>query len=134
MTHEEKIFWMQEWCYKNNLALALEATCGLFRPCVGVLHACEEVFPDYMWYDDDYNRIDNNGEVWVPQDAYHNHPCVAVLGRGVEAEEQLYEWLKWFDENNFVLEENYLDTSNMNPMEIILSYHCQIRLVRNDKK
>ena len=130
MTHEEKIAWMKEWCYKNNLTLDLEATCGLFRQCVGVLHACG-VFPDYMWYDDDYNRIDNNGEVWVPQDAYHKHPCVAVLGRGVEAEEQLYEWLKWFDENNFVLEENYLDTINMKPIEIIFSYHCQIRLIRN---
>ena len=100
MTHTDKISWMYDWCKKNGLSLQLEGTCGFGRECVGVV--VHDTYPDYHWYDDvTYKRIDNNGRVWAPHNAYHKHDCVAVLGRGEEAEAQLYEWLRWFDENNF---------------------------------
>jgi len=83
------------------MTLGLEGECGFGRKCVGVL---AEVYPDYEWYDDNYERIDNNGKVWTPEDAYHKHPCVAVLGRGEEAEAQLFDWLQWFDTNGFKVE------------------------------
>lgn len=102
MTHKEKIQWMTNWCVKNNCKLELKVDCGFGRNCVGISY--DETYPDYKWCDENYNRIDNNGRVWTPKDAYHKHPCVAVLGHGEEAEKQLYDWLKWFDENNFVLE------------------------------
>lgn len=105
MTHAEKIEWMKKWCEENGLALTLEGECGFGRECVGVL-ASNACYPDYAWhnYDGDYERLDNNGDVWVPEDAYHKHDCVAVLGRGEKAEAQLYDWLKWFQDNKFIHE------------------------------
>jgi len=102
MTHEDKIEWMSVWAAKHGVKLELEGECGFGRECVGI--TTEGHFPDYEWDDEDYERIDENGEVWTPEDAYHKHPCVAVLGRGEDAEAQLYDWLKWFDGNNFTVE------------------------------
>ena len=100
MTHNEKISWMEEWCKKNGLSLQLDGTCGFGRECVGVV--VYDTYPSYQWYDEyTHERVDDNGDVWIPDDAYHKHPCVAVLGSGEQAEAQLYEWLRWFDENNF---------------------------------
>jgi hypothetical protein len=105
MTHEEKIQWMAMWASKNHCALELtDGECGIGRECIGILSTWNGCYPDYEWSNDDFERLDDNGFVWTPPDAYHKHPCVAVLGRGEEAESQLYNWLKWFDENNFKLE------------------------------
>lgn len=102
MEHQEKIEWMEQWAQKNGVELTLEGEVGFGRPCVGI--SILDAYPDYHWYDDQWNRIDDNGNVWCPTDAYHKHMCVAVLGRGEDAETQLYEWLKWFDDNNFTVE------------------------------
>ncbi len=103
MTHEEKIQWMAVWAAKNGLQLQLAGECGFGRECVGVL--AEHQYPDYEWHNEaDWTRADPNGEVWTPKDAYHKHPCVAVLGRGEDAEAQLYDWLRWFDDNGFVVD------------------------------
>jgi hypothetical protein len=102
MTHQDKIEWMEQWATANGLELTLEGECGIMRECVGVL--CGNIYPDYEWYDEEWERIDPNGEVFTPENAYHKHPCVAVLGRGENAEAQLYDWLKWFDDNGFKLE------------------------------
>lgn len=102
LTREDKIEWMKSFASKHRLTLVLQGSCGFGRECVGVL--VEKMYPDYEWYGEDYRRIDNNGDVWTPTDAYHKHPCVAVLGVGEYAESQLYEWLQWFDKNGFVLE------------------------------
>lgn len=103
MNHQEKIEWMAVWCAKNKLQLELEGECGFGRECVGVIS--DGSYPDYQWYDPStYERADKNGDVWTPEDAYHKHECVAVLGRGEVAEAQLYDWLKWFDDNDFVFE------------------------------
>jgi hypothetical protein len=83
LTHEEKIQWMAVWAASNNLQLNLEGECGFGRECVGV--SADGSYPDYMWYDSNWDRLDPNGEVWTPPNAYHKHPCVAVLGRGEEA-------------------------------------------------
>jgi len=89
MTHDEKTQWMAVWCAKNGARLDLEGECGLGRECVGIVR--NETFPDY------------GDECWLPEGAYHKHPCVAVLGRGEEVEAQLYEWLRWFDENEYTV-------------------------------
>jgi len=102
MTRDEKTQWMATWVATHGLKLELYGECGFGRECVGV--TVGDNYPDYMWNDDDFNRIDGNGDVWVPDDAYHKHPCVAVLGRGEQAESQLYNWLKWFDDHGFNLE------------------------------
>ena len=102
MTHEEKVNWMARWAADNGLQLQLKGEVGICRECVGV--TAEGSYPEYEWFDDDYNRLDDNGDVFTPDDAYHKGPYVAVLGRGKGAEEQLFDWLKWFDENGFKLE------------------------------
>jgi hypothetical protein len=104
MTHEEKIEWMKGWAERNGCTLQLEGECGFGRECVGIL--AQDLYPDYTWRDDKtYERIDNNGEVWTPESAYHKHDCVAVLGRGEYAEAQLFEWLQWFEANKFRVEQ-----------------------------
>lgn len=134
MTHEQKIQWMAVWCAKNGLQLVLEGEVGFGRECVGI--SVDGNYPDYHWYDDNYDRIDPNGKVWTPENAYHKHPCVAVLGRGKKAESQLYDWLKWFDENNFKLE---TDTNKkvmeekdprVREIKILLGQHNIARMVR----
>ena len=112
---------MIQWAHKHKVRLELEGECGFGRECVGIL-ADNGSYPDYQWHDDDFNRIDNNGEVWTPEDAYHKHECVAVLGRGEEAESQLYEWLKWFDDNNFTVKVETIKSKNsLSPIELILN-------------
>lgn len=96
----DKIKYMEEWCEKQGLELVLKGECGILRPCVGVLGG-NTAYPDYYWFDEDFEEISGNGGVWTPRDAYHKHPCVCVLGHGEKSIEQLYEWLKWFDENGF---------------------------------
>ena len=130
MTHEEKIKWMAVWCAENGLRLTLEGECGFGRECVGVLSG--DNYPDYEWYDDTtYDRLDQNGEVWTPPDAYHKHPCVAVLGRGEDAESQLYTWLKWFDDSNFTLETGYQQPDpRLGVLAFALGKHKYARMVR----
>ena len=103
MTHDEKILWMTKWARDNDMTLEFSGECGFGRECVGI--TTEGHYPDYEWYEDKtYERLDKNGEIWTPQDAYHKHPCVAVLGRGETAEAQLYDWLKWFSDNGFTVQ------------------------------
>lgn len=126
MTHQEKIDWMQSWANQNNLTLDLEGECGIGRDCVGVLKNGK--YPDYEWYDADFERADKNGDVWTPEDAYHKHPCVAVLGRGQNAEAQLFEWLQWFDANNFKIETGKQAVKH--PIELLIGGGHFARLVK----
>ena len=128
--HKKKLAWMADWCAKNTLALNLNGECGLGRECVGVSNG--DNYPDYEWHDENtYERMDSNGEVWTPPDAYHKHPCVAVLGRGKKAEEQLYDWLKWFDENGFRVESGLQPVSpSLGPIAYLLGKHKYCRMVK----
>lgn len=131
MTHADKIAWMAQWCAKHSIALALGGECGFGRACVGVL-AHGTLYPDYQWFDEKtYERRDVNGDVWTPPDAYHKHPCVAVLGHGEAAEAQLYQWLKWFDEHHFTVESGYQKVDPaLGEMAYILGKHQFARMVR----
>lgn len=129
MNHQEKIDWMINWAHKNKVRLELEGECGFGRECVGII--VNNIYPDYHWYDDDYNEIDQNGEIWIPENAYHKHPCVAVLGRGEKAEEQLFEWLLWFDENKFIIEVGFQPEAKIKKMgliEILFGKHQYARI------
>lgn len=133
-SREDKLQWMAVWAAKNGLQLMLEGECGFGRECVGVI--AEDQYPDYEWYEDDgeYARLDANGDVWTPPDAYHKHPCVAVLGRGEHAEAQLYDWLRWFDEHGFKLERG---DKKMDPalgmIGVLMGKHRYVRLVRREQ-
>lgn len=131
MTHQDKINWMIQWAHKNKCVLELEGECGFGRECVGIVRGHN--YPDYQWYDKEtWDRADSNGDVWSPPNAYHKHDCVAVLGRGEEAESQLYDWLKWFEDNGFVVEEEARDLKGMDALQIMLSGTTQVRMVRKE--
>lgn len=127
VSHKEKLKFIEEWASNNGLNLVLDGTCGFGRECVGVI--INDTYPDYVWYNDDYEREDSNGDVWVPPNAYHKHPCVAVLGRGESAESQLYEWLKWFDNNNFKVETGYCE-GVFDEVQILFGKHRYARMVK----
>ena len=129
MNHKEKIEWMVLWAHKNKVLLELEGECGFGRECVGIL--AEGHYPDYQWYDSDWNRADNNGDVWIPDNAYHKHECVAVLGRGEVAEAQLYDWLKWFDDNNFKVEITPREIQKgIDPLFLMIQGMYNVRMVK----
>ena len=132
MTHQEKIDWMILWAHKNKAVLTLEGECGFGRECVGILAG--SVYPDYHWYNADYDQDDENGDVWTPPSAYHKHECVAVLGRGQDAESQLYDWLKWFDDNNFKLEVSIKENlDQLDPIELMFGGTQNARMVKVTK-
>lgn len=110
MEHSEKINFLKEWVFKNKAVLLLEGECGFGRECVGIT-----IHDNYIEYDDDAN-------VFIPEDAYHKHPCVAVLGRGEEAEAQLYDWVKWFEDND-MKPQTTIDSSITHPVQILLGQH-----------
>lgn len=132
MNRQDKIAWMKDWAEKRGAVLVLEGECGFRRECVGI--ECNgNTYPDYEWYEsgDCFERADNNGDVWTPPDAYHKHPCVAVLGRGEDAESQLYEWLQWFDKNGFELETGDVVRSKpFDPIELLLGRNKYARMVK----
>lgn len=133
MKHEEKVQWMALFAARNRATLDLEGECGIGRECVGL--SANGSYASYAWFDDDYERIDNNGEVWRPKHAYHKHDCVAVLGRGVEAEEELYEWLRWFDDNGFILETGSEAPPNggWDEIDLLFGRHTYTRMVKKEK-
>lgn len=133
MNHTDKIVWMTRWANRHGMTLSLEGHCGIGRECVGVVH--DGNYPDYQDWSGDgpRNWSANLPEVWTPEDAYHKHPCVAVLGRGEAAEDQLYQWLKWFDDHNYQLETGTRDLSGKSQFEreiaFMLNQHVYCRLV-----
>lgn len=133
VSHPEKIKWMRAWCKKSKLKLVLNGECGFGRACVGV--SSNGIYPDYIWHDDQGKRLDDNGEVWTPDNAYHKHPCVAVLGLGDTAEAQLYDWLQWFEQNKFTLEVNFevnkLPDTGWSGFEKVFGNHLEVRLVKS---
>jgi len=98
MDRKTRIAWMAVWAAQNHVRLELEGECGIGRECVGII-ARNESYPNYDKYDKN---------IFVPEDAYHKHPCVAVLGHGEEAERQLFEWLRWFDDNGYTVEVSHV--------------------------
>ena len=130
---KDEIEWLDSWCKKQNLKLILEGECGFGRECVGVSSGDEnETYPDYEWHDEDYNRVDKNGDIWTPDDAYHKHPCVAVLGRGQNAVHQLYEWCVWFEENDFMFKT--YDVECKDPIELMLGRNKHYVMEKNSFK
>ena len=132
ISHDTKIEWMAVWAAKNGCALALKGEVGFGRECGGVI--ANGSYLEYVWYEKKgWTRLDKNGEVWIPEDAYHKHECIAVLGRGVEAESKLYAWLKWFDKEGFHVETG---TNDIDPsigiIGVVLGQHLYCHIVRNE--
>lgn len=128
--HRHKLEYMAMWAMRHKVALTLEGECGFGRECVGILTG--DQYPAYHWYDrESYDQLDDNGEVWIPEDAYHKHECVAVLGRGEKAEAQLYEWLKWFDEHGFTVETGLQEVDpKLGALAYVMGQHKYAHMVK----
>lgn len=92
---EEKVAWMRDWATKHGVTLGIPAEAGIGHEVIGMTY--NGVFVTYP--------LSDQG-IWEPKDAYTKHPIVAVyvIEDAKTAEAQLYEWLRWFDENGFVIE------------------------------
>lgn len=128
MTRDDKIAWMATWAAKNGCALELEGECGFGRECVGITK--NGSYPDYAdWLADDDGPPKG---MPTPPNAYHKHPCVAVLGRGESAEAQLYEWLMWFDANGYTVRST-MDTSvGLDPIKLIFGKQFKVRMAKKE--
>ena len=107
VTRETQIVYLTEWAARYRCSLQLNGQVGFGRDCVGVLKG-----DTYLDYEDQW-------EIWKPEDAYHKHDCVAVLGHGDESLEQLYRWVKWLDENRYGVEVVYRQPTS----DIDLAFH-----------
>ena len=128
MNRGEKIVWMSDWCEKHDCSLSLQGECGFGRKCVGVIK--HDVYPEYQYdLNEETYEYEHGNDVWIPEDAYHKHPCVAVLGRGEKAEDQLFQWLKWFEENNYKIQS--IDQNETDPIKILLGDAYCVRMVKD---
>lgn len=98
ITADERFTYLATWAAKNGCALELEGEVGFGRECVGIMKGTAYLDYAHLW--DEYP----DEEFWTPDDSYHKHPCLAVLGRGEDATEQLYQWVKWLDEHGWTVE------------------------------
>lgn len=131
---DTRVQWMATYASKLGVALSLDSECGIGRPCMGI--SAGGCFPDYDWYDNDNYESQITWEVWTPDDAYHKHPCVAVLRHGDSAEsverclDQLYAWLRWFEANDFVVRTlPNPDAHKLHMLEFMMGKHEMRRIM-----
>lgn len=101
LTTEQCIEVIKAFADKHNIQYELEGEVGFGRECVGFLKGENYVDynpicgPDYEYVLDFYDeRLSNI----TPENAYHKHDCLAVLGRGEQSIQQLAEWVVKLEE------------------------------------
>jgi len=123
---------IQEFADKFNLHYNEEGECGFGRECVGLSKN-----NNYVEYNPTSSQnYENIPEFYderlldiVPEDAYHKHDCLAVLGRGENAIRQLSEWVDKLKELNCTVES--FDTGNTG-IQAILSGTIRYAVKIND--
>lgn len=98
---------IQDFANRFKLIFEDEGECGFGRDCVGLLR--NECWVNYNpmhaetyeyiegFYDERFSDI-------APEDAYHKHDCLAVLGRGEDAIRQLSDWVDKLNELGVVID------------------------------
>lgn len=91
------------WAARHGATAQFAGTCGIGRDCVGIT-----LGSNYLDYSHIYD-LDPQPDPWpwTPEDAYHKHDCMAVLGHGPGAVAQLYEWVTWLDQHGWSVTEEY---------------------------
>jgi hypothetical protein len=135
MKHESIRKYLRRWCKDEGLVFVEYGERGIGRTFVGVLDAAISSYPDYGDYL--YDDCPSGAIPFIPDLAYHKYPCVAVLydkrrplsekckyknymreHGHYAALKQLYQWIKWFEKNNYHYkkweEDWYVDTWNKN--------------------
>jgi len=91
------IEYLQAFATKHKIVFQDEGECGFGRECVGLSHGDG-------WIDHNPHNLTNYEAITgtacaearenAPEDAYHKHDCLAVLGRGDGAVGQLANWMR----------------------------------------
>lgn len=115
-TREQQIVYITEWASRFGATLQIAGTVGIGRECVGVLSGSSYIDTADV---KDREAYREGGDWWQPEDAYHKHDCMAVLGRGDDALAHLYAWVKWADEHGYGVEDVYREPSSA----IDLAFH-----------
>jgi hypothetical protein len=100
-TRAEQIVYLTDWAARNGATLQPQGTVGIGRDCVGIL--VSESYPDTG--DVKWGGGAFAGEWWEPEDSYHKHDCLCVLGHGDGPLRQLYYWVRWLDKHGFEIRE-----------------------------
>ncbi len=81
----EEIAYLVRWTGQQGALFQMHGEVGFGRECVGVL------------INTSYVETPGRSSEFAPENAYHKHDCLAVLGRGAIPERQLYEWVRKID-------------------------------------
>lgn len=126
----EALDWFKEWTFANQLVFQPEGHVGFARDCVGILDEGHYLDVEYQYSSDAWDlwevipwdqRRDNPelqtmlNDIYAylreprlhprdrAPDAYHKYDCLAVIGRGDHAINQLYAWTRGMvDDGAFV--------------------------------
>jgi hypothetical protein len=105
MTTEQMIAEIKAYAADNRCYFEPEGEVGFGRECVGITTGTH--YPDYDCEDD---RLTPPESV---VDAYHKHECIAVLGRGPRAIEQLHAWVVKLRESGAIIERRARQPENV---------------------
>lgn len=98
-SYDEQVRYLADWAVRNDCQFKLEGEVGFGRECVGMLRGNSYLDYSHLWQEMP------GEEFWWPQNAYHKHDCMAVLGRGPDAVRELYDWAKWLDEHGWTTQD-----------------------------
>lgn len=106
-TREAQIVYLTEWAARYRCSLQLNGQVGFGRDCTGILKDSTYIDTQDAKNATAYNHESEPGSWWEPEDSYHKHDCLAVLGHGDEALDQLYQWVKWLDAHGWGVADTY---------------------------
>ena len=111
-TREAQIVYLTEWAARYRCSLQLNGEVGFGRDCVGILKDSHYIDTADIKGETAYNFNSEPYSWWEPEDSYHKHDRLAVLGHGDEPLAQLYEWVKWLDGHGYGVEDTYRQPSS----------------------
>lgn len=109
VSRAEQIVYLTEWAARYQCSLQLNGEVGFGRDCTGILKDSHYIDTADIKGETAYTA---DGDWWEPEDSYHKHDCLAVLGHGDGPLEQLYRWVKWLDEHGYGVENTYRQPSS----------------------
>jgi len=106
-TRADQIVYLTDWAARYQCSLQLNGQVGFGRDCTGILKDSTYIDTQDAKNATAYNHEAEPDSWWEPEDSYHKHDCLAVLGHGDEPLAQLYEWVKWLDGHGWGVENTY---------------------------
>lgn len=107
---------LNNFAKKHDIFLEVNGEVGFGRECVGFTSGTNYI--DYNPYDrKTYEPIEQlysekHYEI-APDNAYHKHDCLCVLGCGDEALKELAQWVEELEKNNVKIVEYYTGATGL---------------------